>query len=109
MEEALQLAVIFFAALATGALMVNWIGLGRAMSHLSAPAYVEFHQATNHTFDPYMLVTRQADGIAAPAAVPFTVTDKRMTLNANVSLGPFSTAQQLLRMSHSLPSFSATC
>ena len=29
------------------------------------------------------------------AAVPFTVTDKRMTLNANVSLGPFSTAQQL--------------
>src|SRR5215470_9374979 len=29
------------------------------------------------------------------AAVPFTVTDKRMTLNANSSLGPFSTAQQL--------------
>jgi uncharacterized membrane protein len=54
MEEALQLAVIFFAALATGALMVNWIGLGRAMSRLPAPTYVEFHQATNHTFDPYM-------------------------------------------------------
>ena len=29
------------------------------------------------------------------AAVPFTVTDKLMTLNANVSLSPFSTAQQL--------------
>lgn len=34
--------------------MVNWIGLGRAMSRLSASTYVEFHQATNHTFDPYM-------------------------------------------------------
>jgi uncharacterized membrane protein len=54
MEHALQLAVLFFAALATGALMVNWIGLGRAMSRLSALAYVEFHQATNRTFDPYM-------------------------------------------------------
>ena len=29
------------------------------------------------------------------AAVSFTVTDKQMTLNANVSLGPLSTAQQL--------------
>jgi uncharacterized membrane protein len=34
--------------------MVNWIGLGRAMSRLSASTYVEFHQATNRTFDPYM-------------------------------------------------------
>ena len=34
--------------------MVNWIGLGRAMSRLSVSTYVEFHQATNHTFDPYM-------------------------------------------------------
>lgn len=54
MERALQLIVVFFAALATGGLMVNWIGLGRAMSRLSASTYVEFHQATNHTFDPYM-------------------------------------------------------
>jgi uncharacterized membrane protein len=54
MEQALQLAVVIFAALATGALMVNWIGLGRAMSRLSSSTYVEFHQATNHTFDPYM-------------------------------------------------------
>jgi uncharacterized membrane protein len=54
MEQVLQLVVVFFAALATGALMVNWIGLGRAMSRLSPSTYVEFHQATNHTFDPYM-------------------------------------------------------
>jgi uncharacterized membrane protein len=46
--------VLLFAALATGGLMVNWIGLGRAMSRLSVSAYVEFHQATNHTFVPYM-------------------------------------------------------
>lgn len=50
-----KLVVIFFAALATGGLIVNWIGLARAMSRLSsASAYVEFHQATNKTFDPYM-------------------------------------------------------
>jgi uncharacterized membrane protein len=54
MEQVLQLAVVVFAALATGGLMVNWIGLGRAMSRLSVSTYVEFHQATNHTFDPYM-------------------------------------------------------
>ena len=54
MEQVIQLAVIVFAALATGGLMVNWIGLGRAMSRLSVSTYVEFHQATNHTFDPYM-------------------------------------------------------
>jgi hypothetical protein len=54
MEQVLQLIVVFFAALATGGLMVNWIGLGRPMSRLSASAYVEFHEATNHTFDPYM-------------------------------------------------------
>ncbi|SFT10248.1 anthrone oxygenase family protein [Mucilaginibacter polytrichastri] len=51
----LQLITLFFAALATGGLMVNWIGLTRAMSHMSsATAYTEFHQATNLTFDPYM-------------------------------------------------------
>ena len=54
MEQVLQLAVVVFAALATGGLMVNWIGLGRAVSRLSVSTYVEFHQATNHTFDPYM-------------------------------------------------------
>ena len=54
MEQVLQLAVIVFAALATGGLMVNWIGLGRAMSRLSVSTYVEFHQTTNRTFDPYM-------------------------------------------------------
>jgi uncharacterized membrane protein len=54
MEQVLQLVVVVFAALATGGLMVNWIGLGRAMSRLSGSTYVEFHQATNHTFNPYM-------------------------------------------------------
>ena len=54
MEQVLQVVVLFFAALATGGLMVNWIGLGRAMSRLSVATYVEFHQATNQTFDPYM-------------------------------------------------------
>jgi uncharacterized membrane protein len=54
MGHVLQFTVVVFAALATGGLMVNWIGLGRAMSRLSASTYVEFHQATNHTFDPYM-------------------------------------------------------
>jgi hypothetical protein len=34
-KQVLQLAVVVFAALATGGLMVNWIGLGRAMSRLS--------------------------------------------------------------------------
>src|SRR5262245_62945298 len=54
MEKSLELIVVLFAALATGGLMVNWIGLGRAMSRLSVSTYVEFHQATNRTFDPYM-------------------------------------------------------
>ena len=54
MGNSLPLIVLLFAALATGGLVVNWIGLGRAMSRLSIPAYVEFHQHTNRTFDPYM-------------------------------------------------------
>ena len=56
MESSVVLIVLLFAALATGGLMVNWIGLGRAMSRLSASTYVEFHQHTNRTFDPYMPV-----------------------------------------------------
>ncbi len=54
MENSFVLLVLFLAALATGGLLVNWIGLGRATSRLSVSAYVEFHQHTNHTFDPYM-------------------------------------------------------
>ena len=54
MEKWFELIVLLFAALATGGLMVNWIGLGRAMSRVSESTYVEFHQATNHTFNPYM-------------------------------------------------------
>ena len=54
MEHALQLAVLVFAALATSGLMVDWMGLGRARSRLSVSTYVEFRQATDHSFDPYM-------------------------------------------------------
>jgi uncharacterized membrane protein len=54
MENSFVLIVLMFAALATGGLLVNWIGLGRAMSRLSVSAYVEFHQHTNRTFNPYM-------------------------------------------------------
>jgi hypothetical protein len=56
MEKLFVVIVLLFAALATGGLIVNWIGLGRAMARLPVSAYVEFHQDTNHTFDPYMLI-----------------------------------------------------
>jgi uncharacterized membrane protein len=67
MENSFVLIVLLFAALATGGLLVNWIGLGRAMSRLSVSSYVEFHQHTNHTFVPYMpivVVGALAGGIA---------------------------------------------
>jgi hypothetical protein len=54
-ELVIRLAAVFLAALATGGLMVNWVGLARAMARVtSASAYTEFHQATNRTFVPYM-------------------------------------------------------
>jgi hypothetical protein len=68
MENASVLIVLLFAALSTGGLLVNWIGLGRAMSRLSASAYVvEFHQHTNRTFVPYMpivVIDALAGGVA---------------------------------------------
>ena len=67
MEKSFVLIVLLFAALATGGLIVNWRGLGRAMSRLSVSAYVEFHQHTNRTFDPYMpivIVGALAGGVA---------------------------------------------
>ena len=67
MENSFVVIVLLFAALATGGLIVNWIGLGRAMSRLSVSAYVEFHQYTNRTFDPYMpivIIGALAGGIA---------------------------------------------
>jgi hypothetical protein len=67
METSLVLIVLLFAALATGGLIVNWIGLGRAMSRLSVSAYIEFHQHTNRTFDPYMpivVIGALAGGVA---------------------------------------------
>ena len=54
-ELVIRLVAMLLAALATGGLMVNWVGLARAMARVSsASAYTEFHQATNRTFDPYM-------------------------------------------------------
>jgi hypothetical protein len=67
MEMSFALIVLLFAALATGALIINWIGLGRAMSWLSVSAYVEFHQHTNRSFDPYMpivVIGALAGGVA---------------------------------------------
>jgi len=67
MENSVVLIVLSFAALATGGLLVNWIGLGRAMSRLSVSAYIEFHQHTNRTFDPYMpivVIGALAGGVA---------------------------------------------
>ena len=67
MESSFVLIGLLFAALATGGLIVNWIGLGRAMSRLSVSAYIEFHQHTNRTFDPYMpmvVVGALAGGVA---------------------------------------------
>jgi uncharacterized membrane protein len=67
MENSFVLIVLLFAALATGGLIVNWIGLGRAMSRLSVSSYIEFHQHTNHTFDPYMpivVIGALAGGVA---------------------------------------------
>ena len=67
-----RLVALLLAALATGGLMVNWIGLARAMARISsAAAYTEFHQATNRTFDPYMpiLVSGAIVGGVALAAV----------------------------------------
>jgi hypothetical protein len=67
-----RIFILFLAALATGALMVNWIGLARAMVRLSSPTYVEFHQATNATFQPYMpvIVAGAAVGGVVLAALP---------------------------------------
>jgi uncharacterized membrane protein len=70
METSFVLIVLLFAALATGGLLVNWIGLGRAMSRLSVSAYVEFHQHTNRTFNPYMpivVIGALAGGVALAA------------------------------------------
>ena len=69
-----RLLALLVAALATGGLMVNWIGLARGMARISsAAAYTEFHQATNRTFDPYMpIVVSSAivGGVALAAVSP---------------------------------------
>jgi hypothetical protein len=67
LEDSFVLIVLLFAALATGGLVINWTGLGRAMSRLSVSVHVEFHQQTNRTFDPYMpivVIGALAGGVA---------------------------------------------
>jgi hypothetical protein len=54
-EKSFVLSVLFLAAApATAGLIVNRIRLGRAMARLSVSAYIEFHQHTIRTFDPYI-------------------------------------------------------
>ena len=87
MENSFVLIVLLLAALATGGLIVNWIGLGRAMYRLSVSAYVEFHQHTNLTFEPYMPIVvngRRTFGKPLPrfhcqAAMPTSL--RRTTVN----------------------------
>jgi asparagine N-glycosylation enzyme membrane subunit Stt3 len=73
-EIVVRLVALLLAALATGGLMVNWIGLSRAMARMSsAAAYTEFHQATNRTFDPYMPIVVSGaivGGVALVAVSP---------------------------------------
>ena len=73
-EIAVRLVALLLAVLATGGLMVNWIGLSRAMARISsAAAYTEFHQATNWTFDPYMPIVVSGaivGGVALAAVSP---------------------------------------
>jgi uncharacterized membrane protein len=73
-EIVVRLVALLLAALATGGLMVNWIGLTRAMARISsAAAYTEFHQATNRTFDPYMPIVVSGaivGGVALAAVSP---------------------------------------
>jgi hypothetical protein len=54
-EKSFVLIVLFLAAaLATAGLIVNRIRLGRAMARLSVSPFIEFHQHTIRTFDPYI-------------------------------------------------------
>ena len=73
-EVIIRLVALLLAALATGGLMVNWIGLARAMARISsAAAYTEFHQATNRTFQPYMPIVvfgAILSGVALAAVSP---------------------------------------
>jgi hypothetical protein len=67
LAQTVVVLILLFAALATGGLIVNWIGLGRAMSRLSVASYIEFHQHKNRTFDPYMpivVIGSLAGGVA---------------------------------------------
>ena len=111
METSLVLIVLLFAALATGGLMVNWIGLGRAMLRTSVSAYVEFHQHTNHTFDPYMpivVVGALAGGIALAVRYGIHSTSGQLAAAGAVgyALVLIITLPTNLRMNHQIASWS---
>jgi hypothetical protein len=111
MEMSFVLIVLLFAALATGGLIVNWIGLGRAMSRLSVSAYVEFHQHTNHTFVPYMpivVVGAVAGGIALAARYGIHSVSGQLAAAGAVcyALVIMITLPTDLRMNHQIESWS---
>jgi hypothetical protein len=111
METSLVLILLLFAALATGGLMVNWIGLGRAMLRTSVSAYVEFHQHTNHTFDPYMptvVVGALAGGIALAVRYGIHSTSGQLAAAGAVgyALVLFITLPTNLRINHQIESWS---
>jgi uncharacterized membrane protein len=111
MENSFVLVVLLFAALATGGLVVNWIGLGRAMSRLSVSAYVEFHQHTNQTFDPYMpivVVGALAGGIALAVRCGIHSTSGQLAAAGAVgyALVLIITLPTNLRMNHQIESWS---
>jgi len=111
MEMSFVLIVLLFAALATGGLIVNWIGLGRAMSRLSVSAYVEFHQHTNHTFEPYMpivVVGALAGGIALAVRYGIHSISGQLAAAGAVcyALVIMITLRTNLRMNHQIESWS---
>jgi uncharacterized membrane protein len=111
MENSFVLVVLLFAALATGGLVVNWIGLGRAMSRLSVSAYVEFHQHTNRTFDPYMpivVIGALAGGVALAVMYGIHSTSGQLAAAGAVgyALVLIITLPTNLRMNHQIESWS---
>jgi hypothetical protein len=96
-----ELIVLLIAALATGGLMVNWAGLARAMAQLSPSTYVELHQSTNRTFDPYIPIVVAGAIVLSVSSAIHTASGQLSASGAvcyaaviaiTVLLGPLSTA-----------------
>src|SRR4029077_21222086 len=109
MEKSFVLIVLLFAALATGGLMVNWIGLGRAMSRLSLSAFVEFHQHPNRAFEPSMpivVIGALAEGIALAVRYGIHSIPGQLAAAGPVcyALGPILTLPTTRRINHQIAS-----